>query len=52
MVFLKCTLKSKKLSHSLFEFFRFFDYLSYFRWLYEPFKLKEQARLACVFDYR
>ena len=28
MVFLKCTLKSKKLSHSLFEFFRFFDYLS------------------------
>ena len=52
MVFLKCTLKSKKLSHSLFEFFRFFDYLSYFRWLYELFKLKEQARLACVFDYR
>ncbi len=35
MVFLKCTLKSKKLSHSLFEFFRFFDYLSYFRWLYD-----------------
>ena len=25
MVFLKCTLKSKKLSHSLFEFFRFFS---------------------------